>query len=360
MKIGLVLATFLSWGSFLPVPAGAWLFQHGNQFYLPLSRVELSRRFPVKYLGTIGGDRLPGYFEPRQDRPLPNRLEAGPAGAIVAQAGSGGLLITGNDKRGYPWSVDLGDLILTYACRFYSADLDHNGIRDLALIYPTGGNGLAPTSHIFVLTFDDEGRPVPFHADGYFQDFAKEGIFDLVDLNWDGRAELIYMNFDDGYWITNLYEVRGARWRRVKGVYGEHSYPLYTRFTHRPNRKAVVPSRGRQPFAPDLSNGEPYLKGQLISYRWANVASSEDIELVISTEKGEEVRGRPVSWYSTFKVVLDRTEGRKVISLWTDEKTIRSVLDEIEAHADQVFLYGDRRGKGMAPEMLWASRHAKT
>jgi hypothetical protein len=116
--------------------------------------------------------------------------------------------------------VDLNDYALAYAFRFYSADLDRNGICDLVMIYPTGGNGLAPTSHFFSLTFDEQGRPVPFKADGYFEESAK-GITDLVDLNIDGRAELIYMNFDDGYWITNLYEVRAARWRRVRGSYGQ-------------------------------------------------------------------------------------------------------------------------------------------
>src|SRR5262249_5320307 len=155
------------------------------------------------------------------------------------------------------------------------------------MIYPTGGNGLAPSSHFFSLTFDEKGRPVPFKADGYFEESAK-GITDLVDLNMDGRAELIYMNFDDGYWITNLYEVRAARWRRVKGSHARRSYPLYARFTYRPNRKAVAPAWSRRPFAPDLSNKEPYFRGRLVSYKWFDVNSSDDleIELDVKTEKG--------------------------------------------------------------------------
>ena len=58
------------------------------------------------------------------------------------------------------------------------------------------------------------GRPVPFEADGYFQEDGR-GIYDLVDLDGDRRAELVYMNFDDGYWVTNLYEAEAGRWRRV-------------------------------------------------------------------------------------------------------------------------------------------------
>src|SRR5215470_5038316 len=148
------------------------LSQHENQSYLPLSHSELSNRFPVRYIGTIG-DLRPGYFEAMQDSVLPDKVDVGPSGASVARSGSGGLLITGKDKKGYSWSVDLNDFALAYACRFYAADLDRNGIRDLVLIYPTGGNGLAPTSHFFSLTFDKLGRPVPFKADGYFQESNK-------------------------------------------------------------------------------------------------------------------------------------------------------------------------------------------
>src|SRR5688572_20100236 len=208
-------------GSLLSTPEDAWLFQYENQDYLPLSRSELNRRFPVRYLGTIGTLR-PAY------------MEVGPSGASFTRSGEEGLLITGRDKKGSLWRVDWGTFILDYACQVYSADLDHNGVRDLILIHPTGGNGLAPTSHFFSLTFDEQGRPRPFEADGYFQG-STEGIFDLVDLNRDGRAELIYRNFDDGYWITNLYNVSGAKWQRVKGLHGHHSYPLYTRFTYRAN-----------------------------------------------------------------------------------------------------------------------------
>jgi hypothetical protein len=232
--------------------------------------------------------------------------------------------------------------------------LDRNGIRDLVLIYPTGGNGLAPTSHFFSLTYDELGRPVPFKADGYFQE-SNQGITDLVDLDRDGRAELIYMNFDDGYWITSLYEVSEARWRRVRGLHGRRSYPLYTRFTNRPNRKVVVPAPGRRPFAPDLSNKEPYFRGRLVSYQWADMNSSEDIELVVETENGRKITSKPVSWYGSLTVVSDGAEGRTIVSISADEERVRSVLNEIVANVYQVALYGDRRGKGLGSKILWAS-----
>jgi hypothetical protein len=266
-------------------------------------------------------------------------------------------LIIGRDKKGSLWRVDLGNVtIFAYHYRFYSADLDRNGIRDLILIRPTAGNGLAPTSHFFSLTFDEQGRPLPFEADGYFR-YSTKGIFDLVDLNRDSRAELIYMNFDDGYWITNLYKVSGTKWQRVKGLHGHHSYPLHTRFTYRANRKIVTPAAGRRPFAPDLSNKEPRFRGQLVSYKWANVNQSEDIELVVKTEGGQKITSKPVSWYASFTIVLDGPEERTIISLSADEERVKSILDEIVTKAYQISLYGDRRGDGLGPEILWASRH---
>ena len=113
------------------------------------------------------------------------------------------------------------------------------------------------------ITFDQKGRPVTFEADGYFQE-VDGTIFDLVDLDHDGRAELIYMNFDSGYWITNLYKVRNGRWQRIVGPHGKRIYPLYTRFTFRENHKSTVPKRGRHPFAPDLSNTSPRKFGRLL------------------------------------------------------------------------------------------------
>jgi len=335
------------------LPISAWAFQYENQDYLPLNKIELHRRSPVKYVGTIGGSGSPGDFEGTQDKPLPKRLDIGVSGAAVSETEDKGLLIAGEDRDKKSWSVTLGESALAYACRFYVADIDSNGIRDVVVVFPTGGNGLAPTSHIFTLTFDEQGRPISFEADGYFEE-SNEGIADLVDLDRDGRAELIYMNFDDGYWITNLYEVENARWQLIKGQHGRRIYPLYTRFTNSPNRKPVVPKRGRHPSAPDLSNTSPLLQGRLISYRWADVSSSEDILLTVENRQGKRMVSEPVSWYASFAVVLDNKDGRKIISLSANEEAVKSALNEIIAKGYDIALYGRRRGDISSPEILWA------
>ncbi|MDI8799971.1 hypothetical protein MJM59_32150, partial [Salmonella enterica subsp. enterica serovar Montevideo] len=42
-------------------------------------------------------------------------------------------------------------------------------------------------------------------------------------LQGNGRTQLLDMQFDSGYWITNLYQVKDARWQRVHGWFGRLS-----------------------------------------------------------------------------------------------------------------------------------------
>src|SRR5262249_30458926 len=73
---------------------------------------------------------------------------------------------------------------------------------------------------------------------------------------------------------------------------------LSNRFPVRYIGTIVVPAPRRRPFAPDLSNKEPYFRGRLVSYRWADVNRSEDIELVVETENGRKITSKPVSTFS--------------------------------------------------------------
>lgn len=308
--------------------------------YLPLSRAELGRPFALKYLGTL---------DPRPE--FERRPNIGVSTATLKHDEEGDLLLTGDDRAGKAWSVQLGGMCGAGGWG-YEGDLDRNGLRDLVLVLATCGCGLAPSSHIVVVTFERDGRPVRFEAESYFDADAK-GIFDLRDMNGDGKAELIYMNFDDGYWITNIYTTSDARWRRIKGRFGRRSYPLYTRFTNRANRRATTPQAGRQPFAPDLSNDVAYSHGRLRAYRWPNDAESEDVELTFETSDGQTVKCQPVSWYLSFTVVLDDAKGRKIFSLSNAEGDIKNSLDALVAGRYDVALYGQRGRGGCRPELLW-------
>lgn len=63
--------------------------QHENQAYLPLTKAEIRKKFPVKYVGTLGYER-PGYFEGMVDQPFPGKLDIGPSGAVVIEGNDNG------------------------------------------------------------------------------------------------------------------------------------------------------------------------------------------------------------------------------------------------------------------------------
>lgn len=159
------------------------------------------------------------------------------------------IVFSGRNGRGKAWRV--GATAASYYEALYQGDLDRNGQRDLILAINTGGNGLAPSTRLIFVTFDRQGDPTLLEATGYYQT-EPNGIPDLADLDGDRRAELVHMVFSEGYWITNVYRLRESRWSLVRGRFAGLNFPLYTRFTNRPNHTPVRPARGRHPVAPSL------------------------------------------------------------------------------------------------------------
>jgi len=159
------------------------------------------------------------------------------------------VVFSGHTLGGKTWRVSAP------AANFYDAlyqgDLDKNGRQDLILVISTGGNGLSRSTRLIFVTFDRRGEATLFEGTGYYQS-GPDGVVDVADLDGDGRAELVHMVFDDGYWITNVYRVREARWSLVTGRFAGFRFPLYTRFTIGPNHKPAKPARGRNPVEPSL------------------------------------------------------------------------------------------------------------
>lgn len=209
---------------------------------VPLTRTELTRGALAGGRGVVAsGVTIREEELPRATGGARNTEDVGEPGLH--------LVFGGRDLGGREWRVT------TDAGGFYEAvyegDLDRNGRADLVVSIGTGGNGLAPPTRLVFLTLDRAGRPTLFDVTGHFEPRARD-IFDVADLDGDGRAELLSMNFDDGYWITNLYRVRDSRWSKIEGRFAGLRLPLYTRFTERPNHRPVRPARGRNPVAPDL------------------------------------------------------------------------------------------------------------
>jgi len=313
--------------------------------YLPLTGTE-TNPFPVKFIGELDAVHLI------------KSLPCGPSGTSVSTNQYQDMVFSGKDKLGKPWTITIccdvpGGDGGRGAYFTYTADLDGDGTPDLILVRATGGCGLSPTSDIHCFLFDATGRPMPFATDGYF-DYDERGIRDLVDIDRDGKAELVYMNFNDGYWVTSLYKASNGRWQKLQGQIGNRTFPLFTRFTFRDNHTPVAPMSGRHPIAPDLSNASTNLRGRLVSYRWANVEESQDIELHLQTPDNQEVIDKPVSWYSTFNAVLDEPGGRQIVSLDASAESMRALLDKIMDEHCLVSLTGRRNPDNQSPEMLWA------
>ena len=140
----------------------------------------------------------------------------------------------------------------------------------------------------------------------------------------------------------------------MNGKHAERSYPLYTRFTNRPNRVAVTPKAGKHPATDDLSNVTPKISGQLTSYKWADVSGSEDIILNVKSSDGKKIVCSPASWYSSFSVVIDTTEQRRIVSMSAPEKTFKTMLDEVVKQKYEASFFGQRGTEKSSPEMLWA------
>lgn len=310
-----------------------------EQNYLPLTPAELSRRFPQR----------------RIVFPIESGAHARIGTSTVQFQDDGKLVISGKDDDAREWSV--GAEWNTLGCEFFTADLDHNGKEDLIVAIPTGGNGSAPSIHLLILLFDVRGRPIPSEFDGYF-DYDAQGVKDLLDLNQDGRAELVRQSFNDGYWITSLYEVRSAHWFPVQGKYGSRTYPLYTRFTTRPNRIATVPARNRNPQDADLSNSAilAQVPVHIMKLQWANVEESQDPTVVLSDGRV----CRPVAWYSTLAVIIDQETGRESAIL-SDAQDSKRLLEVIAREKLPVRISGHRPPRNEAekvddcvPELIWA------
>ncbi len=226
----------------LVLPAQATSFTE----YLPMSDSEYAQKRALKPLLTMPYDAEQNW----------HFRKVGVAGVTLEKMPNDDSewQLNGKDRAGKSWSVPVGVLQnMAGNAQLYRADLDRNGIQDLVIWRGISGNGLAPNAFLILMTFNQQGRPCVFQSDGFYT-ASETGIDDLLDLQRNGHTQLLDMQFDSGYWITSLYQVKDAKWQRVHGWFGKLSYPALTRFTYTPNRKLVLkPIAGRDPQSEDLA-----------------------------------------------------------------------------------------------------------
>jgi hypothetical protein len=236
--------------------------------------------------------------------------------------------------------------------KIFTADLDQDGQQDVVLAVPTGGNGMAPSWILTVVRMDADGRPIPWSINGYFE-VAQEGIAELVDLDGDGRAELLHMGYDDGYWYTSLYQAAPRWWSRSSGKVGRFQFPMWTRFTDKPNRKAGPVDKTHRPGEVDFSTRLSTTGNGLHGMR---VAKLEIGDLKLSTDPQltfeDKATCRFSAWNMTAFVVVDWPTGREAVSLSASEEFVK-VLREAKARQWEGEYAGQRVRAACTPELLW-------
>jgi hypothetical protein len=298
--------------------------------YMPLTAAELSRRIELKQIPLAG---VPGVTKD---------------GDVTIETGLGDdhnvIIFSGRDKAGKPWTA-WSNLGPTDSRALYSIDVARDGAHGLIFIDGSGANGWGPSTNILMLTFDSAGRPMPTSFAGY-DAFDATSIDHLIDFVGDGRPAFVLQSFDDGYWVTSLYVLDKGRWSLAHGRYGGRSFPLYTRFTNRPNTKPTTPSRGRHPREGDYSTGDFGPAGlRIADLHW----SDEDGAMSLGLSDGRKC--------SAGFVIVDTDEGRQIALGVSAE--VRRLLAEAKTKSMDVTTVGktvwpDVPQPACAPDSIWA------
>lgn len=312
--------------AFTPIMATA------SNVFLPLTRVELARTFRLK--------AFPFSY--------PHVQKLGST-TISVNHPKETVEFRGKDKSGKAWSVHTHSSTIGW---LFQADLDKNGESDLIYIAYTGGAGSAPTERIVFLCFDIHGRPISAEFEGNIS-YTEKGIDDLLDLDNNGQAEFLRQELDDGYWITSLYEFRDTRIQLVTTPHAGRSYPLYTRYTFKPNNVSVTPKPPRHPRRSDLSNiplsAEPIVLSSIQH-------NSENGTMKIQTARDQSYCA--LLYQRTFMVTIDSSSSRRSATIGAFDYS-RPLLNEI-IRKRLPALFSGRRVQGREPledcvESIWAS-----
>lgn len=306
-----------------------------EESYLPLGSAHLTRRVIQKEVaGTIeAGSSLS--FARKKISLSPSCL----------------LEVRGCDKAARPWSCYAS--FEAGSASIWAADLDRNGENDLIVYLPEGSgiksNDLSKRSRLLILMFEKNGRPFPWLVDGFFQ-VDRYGVKDLLDLDLDGKAELIRQDVDDGYWLCSIYEAGSARWSLLRNMAGLN-LPLYTRYSSQSNRAAIIPAVFRNPKEKDLSNQAPaancMLLGRLLSYaERPDIKGQDQVELTFSQlHKPKHIKNE-----EQVCVILEEKKGRRIVlgkSLALKDSLNYAAMKGLTCRRMQAFYYIFDEGKAL-------------
>jgi hypothetical protein len=269
------------------------------------------------------------------------------------------LQIGGIDRGGNRWSVTIHNQ--PAGCSVWRSDLDGNGNDDLIVITSDLTSG--PGVEVTLLMIDHEKRPVPWQAFGYFDADHAAGLDNIVDLNGDGRAELLYLHvegerLETGASSLAIYSAADAQWQLNSGVYEGFSFPIRTPKGARPTREPDLSNARRAGGSriTSLVPGKPENCGlQLPILR---DGESARIDADAAKAMGESCFERMVlaggKMMRVPAIVVMDDRGGRAIALEPAEQS--KILAEINRRGFAVQVVGRTCDSGCRPFFLWASR----
>jgi hypothetical protein len=273
---------------------------------------------------------------------------------ISAIATDGEVRLSGVGKSGKRWEAHISSVD-----EVWRGDLDGNGTQDYVL-FATGpfGNGwAAPSFSLSILLMDHDEMPVPFFTLVYTGENG-DGIKHLVDLNHDGRAELLISDYDElpsdayvggfcsGHWVNQLYRFTDLGAEEIAGTAGGIRFPLVHNWSYRGTECA----KEQKPFSrvetPVPHDYETNRRSVITAIR----SASNDLGVVAI----KPVRG--CKTIAADAVLYDRARARRIAFPNLHSDYSERLLNRIRnAHA-HVELRGLTKldGDGCSVELLWA------
>ncbi len=143
---------------------------------------------------------------------------------------SDGLSFAGTDQNGGHWSavVSAGSVL---TCEIWASTLYQGSRGDLIIMNSSHYEG-SYGSDLTILSFDDQGRPFPWHSTGAFTT-TKDGIAQIVKAQGEDYANIVVSKREgdkhDGYaYVHQLVSINPDGMSRVSGSKFAYQWPVIT------------------------------------------------------------------------------------------------------------------------------------
>ncbi len=288
----------------------------------------------------------------------PRTIEA--AGMVVEVGAESQILVSGKDRADHGWAIELENGPM--GCRVFGADLDYNGRQDFIIITQDASSGPDNVT-VTLLLLDRAGRPIPWHATAAFT-VTEAGLGNLVDLDRDGRAELLFPYVEDYYrgeargTSVFRYSLIAASVQRVDGMFAGNRFPI------------VLPRGTLLEQEPDLStrleeNGGALRIQKTLPGNPGSCGLGGQLRLEKRVEPGETTSGSRIETDCEDRLVLsdgrtigypsmlivDQAQGRSIVIVASQ----KALMAEVIAKRLLIKVVGRAYQSGPRPFLVWAS-----